>query len=481
MSARRGRLSTVVAAIAVLGAAAACAPGGADLAVRDCAVLDVRTGAVTPHRTVFIRHGMITGVRDATASVAGAARVVEADGRLLVPGFIDAHGHTEYVLGDSITAGGGFLMRLTMAPDSIAAYRARFAGAYLPYGITTVRDVGSPEEDMPMLLAWMAPSPDAPDFHPVGGALVSEEEGRTPSPHHAVVRDSADAVRKVREYHDLGIRHVKLYWRLREPELRAALAEAKALGMRATGHIDYQVVPLATAIDLGLTSFEHSYTFGVGAMTEDEFVGAWGEARRRLGAREDGLFYFGVMEYFNTLGPDHPKVMALIDRVGAAHGMVVPTLHIFAQRFGLTAFSTPSVGPFDRTDGLTEAQQARAVAGYRILAGYVRQMHERGIRLAVGSDWRDPGKACLSEMLLLHDLGLPMPEVIRIASLNGAEALGVEDSVGTVEPGKRANLVLLDPRVLEEPDRLFGDRLVIKDGRVWEGVTPQAPPRGATS
>jgi imidazolonepropionase-like amidohydrolase len=95
-------------------------------------------------------------------------------------------------------------------------------------------------------------------------------------------------------------------------------------------------------------------------------------------------------------------------------------------------------------------------------------MHERGIRLTVGTDWLDPGKAALSEMLLLHDLGIPMPDVIRIATLNGAEAIGVEDSVGSVEPGKRANLVVLPGNTLEQPESLLADKIVIKDGRVWE-------------
>lgn len=65
-----------------------------------------------------------------------------------------------------------------------------------------------------------------------------------------------------------------------------------------------------------------------------------------------------------------------------------------------------------------------------------------------GTDWADPGKAVLSEMLPLEDLGIPMAEVFRIATLDGARAIGVGDEVGAVEPGMRAHLVLFesDPR-----------------------------------
>jgi len=470
-------LGAAIVALAVL--ASACAPASPDLVVSDCSVLDVRTGEVRAHQRVEIRDGRIAAIRDESDATPRGSRVVAARGRLLVPGFIDAHGHTEFVLGDSITPSGSFLTHLSMEADSIAAYRSRFAAAYLPFGVTAVRDLGSSESDIAMLLAWMEPSFEAPDFFPVGGALVSEEPGRTPAPTHTVVRDSADAVRHVDGLHAQGIRHLKLYWRLREPEFRAALAEATALGMNVTGHIDYQVIPFATTLDLGLRSFEHAYTVGVGAMTHDEYVAGWAAARRLLEGNEDGLFYVGIMEMFNRLGPDHPAMNALIDRLAATHSTVVPTLHIFAQRFGLTWFTTPSVGAFDHTEYLSGAQRERAIAGYRILAGYVRRMHEKGIQLATGSDWKDPGKAILSEMLLLHDLGIPMKEVFRIASLEGAEALGVADRMGTLEVGKQADLVLLDARVLEEPAALLAEKVVIMRGRVV-GPWTSRPPSAAT-
>jgi imidazolonepropionase-like amidohydrolase len=450
----------------------ACADATVDLAIDNVDVLDVRTGEVLRSQRVLVDDGIIREVGDAAASRARAMRTVDADGRLLVPGLIDVHHHTEYILGDSITPGGGMVADLAMHPDSIAAYRRAFTDQYLPFGLTSVRDAGSSEENLPMLLQWMERSPAAPDFFTVGGALVTHEEGRTPFAGHSVVTDSVDAVRKVRDLHSKGVRHIKLYWRLREPEFRAALAEARALGMNVTGHIDYQVLELETAIDIGLRSFEHAYTIGVGAMTEEEFVEAWRSARGLMDGSEEGLFYVGVMEYFNYLGPDHAKMLRLIERLAETGSAVTPTLHVFAQRFGLTYFSTPSIASFDRTNGLSARQRERAIDGYRILAGYVRRMYERGVRLTVGTDWLDPGKAALSEMLLLNELGIPMPDVIRIATLNGAEAIGVEDAVGSVEPGKRANLVILPGNTLEEPESLLADKIVIKDGRVWEGRAP---------
>lgn len=429
-------------------------------------VLDVRTGKVTSGRAVVIDEGRIVGLV-AEDEAPPATRRIEARGGLVTPGLVDVHHHTAFVLGDSVTPGGGFVARLSMEPDSIAAYRRRFARAYLPYGVTTVRDAGSDERHMPMLVAWTERSPEAPDFHPVGGALVSHEEGRTPYVGHAVVEDPEDARLRVAEYAERGIGTVKLYWRLREPEFAAALDEARRRGMRATGHVDFKVLRFDTALDLGLTSFEHAYTIALGALTREEYLAAWREVLPEVvGDRTEGRFYLGVLAYLHVLGEDDPRVERLLGRLAAVDATVVPTLHILAQRIGLAPHTTPPVDGFDDLTWLDDEQRAWAVEGYRRLADLVRRMHARGVDLAVGTDWTDPGLAALSEMTLLHDAGIPMDEVFRIATLGGARVIGVADEIGTIEPGKRANLVVFERDPLADPGALFGPRTVIKDGVV---------------
>jgi imidazolonepropionase-like amidohydrolase len=165
--------------------------------IRDASVLDTRTGRVVPHRTVVVHRGRITAVvpagRAGGAGVPRAARVLEARGRLLTPGLVDVHGHSADVLADTVNETGNTeARRLSMAPDSITAYRLRFARAYLPYGVTTVREAGGDDRYMALMRAWMRPAPWAPDFYPSGGALVSPDPARpTPYAGHRVVADSA--------------------------------------------------------------------------------------------------------------------------------------------------------------------------------------------------------------------------------------------------------------------------------------------------
>lgn len=173
-----------------------------------------------------------------------------------------------------------------------------------------------------------------------------------------------------------------------------------------------------------------------------------------------------LIQYFRTIGRDHPRMHDLVERLAERNAVVTPTLHLFAQRLGLTRFATPPLGDFDDTSGLTDEQLTHFREGYRTMADYVRRMHESGIRLAVGTDWVDPGRAVLSEMMLLHELGLSMPEVFRAATLNGALALGLDDSVGSVEPGLAADLIIFEGDPLLDPEALFGSRIVVKAGEV---------------
>jgi imidazolonepropionase-like amidohydrolase len=140
-----------------------------------------------------------------------------------------------------------------------------------------------------------------------------------------------------------------------------------------------------------------------------------------------------------------------------------------AKPLGLTVVDTPPIGEFDDTRDWTDAQLARARRGYEIMASYVAVMHSEGVLLAVGTDTVDPGSAVLSEMILLHEAGIPMAEVLRIATLGGAEVMEISDVLGSVEPGKRAHFVLFDDDPLEKPAALLGGKTVVKDGVVWEG------------
>lgn len=464
-------MSTRILPIAfLLGAACAGYRSGgqqpADIAINHVAVLDVRSGKVLPNQLVLVSGGVITAVTDADGRTPRAKRMIDAHGRLLTPGLIDAHLH----LCNVFCRAGSDSLTLSMASDSIAAYRRTLAAEYLPYGVTTVRDVGTDERMMPLLLAWMKPSGSAPDFYPVGAHLISPPRNGYHAPWQVIVSDSAAAAAKVREYYALGIRNIKLYWRLREPEFRGALYEAQKLGMSVTGHVDQGVMTIDRALDLGLRNVEHIHTFGYSVLTRADFDSLIAQTPRTLGVTPPRFpptaLYMNAAEIFNYLGPDNARILALIQKFKAMNGSLTPTLHVFAQRYGLTYFTSAPRDSTEDTSVWTRQQRERSIAGYRIMASYVMRMYDAGIRLNVGTDTQEPGRSVLSEMLLLHDAGIPMTGVFRIATIDSAEDIGHGAEYGTIEVGKRANLILFDGDPLERPLDLLGRKTVIKDGAV---------------
>lgn len=104
------------------------------------------------------------------------------------------------------------------------------------------------------------------------------------------------------------------------------------------------------------------------------------------------------------------------------------------------------------------------------MASYVKRAYEAGVQLIIGTDTAEPGKSVLSEMLLLPDAGISITDVVRIATLDSARGIGQEAQYGSVEVGKRANLVLFDGDPLNELRDILGPKTVIKDGVVFNAA-----------
>ncbi len=106
--------------------------------------------------------------------------------------------------------------------------------------------------------------------------------------------------------------------------------------------------------------------------------------------------------------------------------------------------------------------------------------------IAAGTDGMTPPDSAFpalhDEIRLLHEeVGIPMLDVLKAASLHGAVALAMEDRIGTLEPGKHANIVFLSEDPLVDPDNLRSVRLTVKRGTPHyrdDFVLGEPPPRG---
>jgi imidazolonepropionase-like amidohydrolase len=104
----------------------------------------------------------------------------------------------------------------------------------------------------------------------------------------------------------------------------------------------------------------------------------------------------------------------------------------------------------------------------------VRRMHESGVTVALGTD-RTFGASVHMELALLHEAGIPVSDLLRIATLNGAIYLGLERELGSLEPGKLADMLLLDADPSRDIAAYQQIAAVFKDGRFIDRRTLDVP------
>ena len=97
---------------------------------------------------------------------------------------------------------------------------------------------------------------------------------------------------------------------------------------------------------------------------------------------------------------------------------------------------------------------------------YAKQMHNAGIQIRLGSDMPNGGKANISELILMCKYGFPVADVMKIASLNGANAIGIENEVGSLKIGKKANLIIWRESPFDNLENFTSEKTIIKDGKV---------------
>ncbi|GGH62804.1 imidazolonepropionase-like amidohydrolase [Filimonas zeae] len=428
-----------------------------DLVIKNANVFNSRTGKLVHKQTILIKEGVIAKVTSGSKHYA-AAKTIDAGGKLVTPGFIDTHIHPTDVYRSY-----GPLQEY-FAKDSLELYRKRLSDTYLPYGVTTAMILGQSEKWLPPILDWQNnPQPHYLNIYTVGGALVSSQS-RKPYINHAMVTSPAAAREKVIAFYQSGIRHIKLYWKLRRPEFEVAFKTADSLGMKVYGHIDQNVMFIDTAFDIGLRNYEHVLTLVNSVLHVNSPEG------ERFNA--EMLQQYGPghangqverLEMFRFMHDKRPGAIdSLIDKLSKSNTTYSTSIHLMGEPFGLTYFTNQK----DTT--LTPAQTNRCKENFAMFMGYVKQLFDKGITLRMGTDWPSGGKVMLSEQLLLAEYGFTIPQILQISTINGATALGMDNKYGVIEEGKHADLLIWDKSPFDNYKHFLAGKTIIKDGIVFK-------------
>jgi imidazolonepropionase-like amidohydrolase len=408
--------------------------------------------------TIIIRNGRIQAVGPGSAvSPPPGARVLDLENRVVTAGFIDMHYHvTTGAMRYTRNAGGA----LDSAYDRALA--ERLLRVALSRGITTIRDPGASPVTAAVTLRndVAAGRVLGPRIFTAGEILssprLSEQEIR------GSIRAQAAA----------GIDYVKLYAGITLPQLRIAVDEAHRQGLQVIGHLQR-------------TSWTEAAQEGIDFITHG---GNWHEAYLPRSRQETYRALGGSMRariaWLEWLSLDSPAVDSMIATVRQRGISIDPTLIAYHTKFwwGDSIYQrdpdsalVPEVLANWRVLGMhtadwTAEEFARAQAAWPKQLELVRRLHQAGVLLTVGSDlaspWVIPGVAFHQELILLESAGLSRSRVLTMATRNGADALGILEEAGTIEPGKRADLVILDADPLRDLRNTRRIRYVVLGGEI---------------
>ncbi len=334
------------------------------------------------------------------------------------------------------------------------------------------------------LIKWrrdiLAGKREGPPRQLFSGALINERRGcRRAAPadnnsHHCVISgDSADAQKLVDSLRAAGADLIKMY-DLSKTMYFIIAREARRLGVPFGGHIHAQDLSALEASDSGAIVLDHPNTAGwmAGVCWGD---GATADRCRPVAERftRNGTWWVPTLLRFVTI--DHPELFR------AAGPRSQPVFHRFQDRIRAFWNGTKLQGNWLRdSTGVESSQVAResAVGAEEEnpdALGGLFVAHRAGLPIVAGTDvetvvrWTmPPGFSLHGELAMYVAEGLTALEALRAATLNPAKMLRATDSLGTVAPGKLADVVLLDADPLADITNTTTIRAVVANGRYFD-------------
>lgn len=441
-------------------------------------VVDTRDGALTRDVSVALEGGKIARIG---AEVDGAAEHVDARGKYLVPGFNDLHAHP---LSSSDPEGS-----LTMM---------------LANGVTGFREMASAP---PMLAARRAGKLPLSDVTPE----LLEMAGGILTPANAVSPEAA--VAEIAKQHAAGADFIKVI-DVRPDVFFAALAESTRLGLRFLGHLPPSV-DVRKASAAGMRSIEHlgpRDSILLGCSTEEPALRAHMAQNPPKPAGIGGPIPESVVRRvlanptIVTPPPEFERYARVVQTFSAercadlaahfvAHGtwlcptvIRVRTMELGADPRYRNDPNLRYVPPQTRQMWEEVSQQfanqlpppvhATLEALFARQLALVKPLKAAGVKMMAGSDLGGGfivgGFGLHAEFDLLEAAGLSPLDVLQMTTLNGAEYLGRESSMGSVAVGKAANLVLLAANPLESVQNLHGIAGVVRAGRYYPPAALEA-------
>src|SRR5918992_3111043 len=367
-----------------------------------------------------------------------SARVIILDltGRYVIPGLFDMHAHVAGVRKNSYNQN----------------FSENALEMLLDYGVTTIRSPAGPTNESIALKHNVSKGNiEVPEIF-TAGVLLNGPQIPIPFVEKQISTEE-QAREEVRHQAEAGVDFVKLYVGLPPNLVKAAIDEAHSQGIRVIGHL--YMTSWTDAANLGIDALAHG-------VPVSPFLLPSGDRREQF--LENGGGPFDHFLWLDFVDLNSTEIEEMVNALVENDIPVDPTLSIYE------AILKDDIDQDGFSDPQNQLRWAKVLQLTKI-------MYDNGVQILSGSDIPNfglvPGASLHNELVLLAEAGIKPSEVIQIATNNGAKALGIDDMVGTIEPEKQADMIILSANPIENISNTKEIEAVIVDGRFADIDNPR--------